>query len=272
MCERSEHKEVIPNYVSLSRKNIIKGSFLPFFPRKMERRKQILPQKKDLQKLFGLSRKKLMFTDLKERCSRLNKWKIGLKAPSTISNLSDCCFRQIEKPFFYFWIDYVSAFILQLCKINSDRQAIYSENQHINSNFFLIYQKHYSGIFTQLPCPNQRPKVRCQFYQFRKNFINKKIIKQFFNNTLISDIKFNSNYSNNPTSFNPIYKIIASEIFIGAPIVYRDPGEKIRAIKKKTFTFDASNDTIPRWTVKSDRQRLFLLSVGELRQKISRDS
>ena len=34
-----------------------------------------------------------------------------------------------------------------------------------------------------------------------------------------------------------------------------------KAIKKKTSTFDASNDTIPRWTVESDRQRLFLSPV-----------
>ena len=36
----------------------------------------------------------------------------------------------------------------------------------------------------------------------------------------------------------------------------RAPGQ----LKKKTFTFDASNDTIPRWTVESDRRRLLFIA------------
>ena len=50
-------------------------------------------------------------------------------------------------------------------------------------------------------------------------------------------------------------------------------GASSRAIKKKMFTFDALNDTIPRWTVESDRQRLFFLSpVDEIYFTLGRAS
>ena len=240
-----------------------------------------------------------------------HKW-IGEGVPFVPHKFSGICagpFTKIppgiksKKAFFYFWIDYISVFILELSKTNLPgpglrsvplikidgnkgdskselgtkilnrppkiacratrffHRAIYScppkIARHLRETgsgknsprgprglsgppfrdggpgaFRVTYQDSNQKQFPRALISDWDP------YQFRKNFINKKILKQLFCKTLTPEIKFHRpgnkivsgkpnvqifpprlRYVSGNQGFNSRYELIANEIFIGAPIL-----------------------------------------------------